>query len=204
MTTSNVRIVSMAKVKMKDIDTLILDCDGTLTDGMFLVSDRGSVSKNFNTKDFVAIYEWVVLEGNRVAIISGSSDKCAQAKMDCLEWVKDYPDRVAVFSGVLDKKGHIGSVLGENTCCLSYPLHQTPRWSWDFTWDNVAYMGDQTNDLSSMAVSAITGCPIDAHESIIEESDMISEHKGGGGCVAEFIQWILACKGQEEKDEKNV
>ena len=55
----------------------------------------------------------------------------------------------------------------------------------------VAYIGDDINDLECMKVCGIVGCPNDAVKEVKEISHFISNFNGGDGAVREFIEWII-------------
>ena len=61
----------------------------------------------------------------------------------------------------------------------------------DITFDNIAYMGDDDNDLECMQLSKITGCPADAVDEIKQESNHISDNKGGHGAVRDFVNLLI-------------
>ncbi len=58
--------------------------------------------------------------------------------------------------------------------------------------EEVAYIGDDENDLSSMGHCGLVGCPADAVETVRRESDYVCQASGGKGAVREFIEHILA------------
>lgn len=59
----------------------------------------------------------------------------------------------------------------------------------------VAYIGDDINDLSCMIpvkeAGGVVGCPADAVERVKEISDFVALHNGGDGAVRDFIEWII-------------
>lgn len=57
---------------MSEINIIITDCDGVLTDGKTWVNHEGEITKGFNTKDVAAIREIISL-GYEVYIITASS-----------------------------------------------------------------------------------------------------------------------------------
>jgi 3-deoxy-D-manno-octulosonate 8-phosphate phosphatase (KDO 8-P phosphatase) len=60
--------------------------------------------------------------------------------------------------------------------------------------DNVAYIGDDDNDLECMRAASLAGCPADASENVIKEADFVSARCGGCGAVREFIEWIVGLR----------
>ena len=58
-------------------------------------------------------------------------------------------------------------------------------------FDEIAYIGDDENDIECMKLCGIIGCPSDALDSVKEISDFVSSKNGGDGAVREFIEYIL-------------
>ena len=62
-------------------------------------------------------------------------------------------------------------------------------------FSDVAYIGDDINDLSCMIpvkkAGGIVGCPRDAVKKIIEIADYVADHKGVDGAVRDFIEWLV-------------
>ncbi|MCD7804172.1 MAG: 3-deoxy-D-manno-octulosonate 8-phosphate phosphatase [Oscillospiraceae bacterium] len=60
----------------------------------------------------------------------------------------------------------------------------------------VAYIGDDINDLSCMTpikeAGGIVGCPADAVREVKEVSDFVARRNGGDGAVREFIEWMIS------------
>lgn len=160
-------------MQFKDIKMVVVDVDGTLTDGLFYVSDNGSLTKSFNTKDFWGL-EQLQKAGLDVLILTGSTDKVIYEK------VKQLPDycktRLLLVRGVEDKVDIIESQLRHV----------------GMTWDNVAFIGDGGNDLEAMKKAAFTACPSDSLSIIKGESNYESSFPGGRGAVCEIAQYLLS------------
>lgn len=58
-------------------------------------------------------------------------------------------------------------------------------------YDEIAYIGDDLNDLECMKLYRIKACPKDAVKGIKKISDYICKKKGGHGAVREFIDLLL-------------
>lgn len=150
---------------------LILDVDGTLSDGMYLVSSNKVVTKNFYTRDFCAI-EKLLKRGIKVLILTSSDDDCIKNKMEINGFLDKYSDKLFVHQRINNKKKHIEYVWGK-------------------CWNVIAYMGDAENDLKSMKLSSISACPCDAEKPILKIAKYISPYKGGHGAVADFVEFLL-------------
>lgn len=165
------------KEKAKNIEVLAIDIDGTLTDGIYQVTQNGEIIKSFHTRDFHWIGELLNRDEDiMVCIVTNSTDDCMAQKILQLPY-KDN-SRFIIWTGIEDKKKYINA---------------------SFSWNEVAYIGDGMNDLESMKLAAITGCPLDAEDEIKEESHFISKYNGGRGAVAEFIKYLISLR-----EDKNV
>ncbi len=153
------------------IKYLIMDVDGTLTDGKIYMSSSGEAMKAFNVKDGYGIHEILpTLQITPIIITGRLSDIVAKR---CIELnIKE------VYQGVNNK------------------LEKLQKVTDDFS--KVAYIGDDMNDLSCIRnvknAGGIIGCPVDAVESVKVLSDYISPYKGGEGAVRDFIDWIIKSK----------
>lgn len=153
---------------MRKITHLVMDVDGTLTDGKIYMGCFGEMMKAFNIKDGCGIHDILIPAGISPVIITGrKSDILLQR---CKELGVDQ-----VYQGVSQKI----LKLYEITEDLS----------------QVAYIGDDINDLSCMnpikSAGGLIGCPKDAVSQVKQLADYISDHDGGDGAVRDFIEWLI-------------
>lgn len=158
---------------MKDLSKIklvILDVDGTLTDGGVYIDNKGIETKKFNIKDGAGI---VLAErtGVEFMILTGRKSYCVQHRANELK-IK------YVFQGIADKLPYLKQFLSEQ----------------GFSTEEVAYMGDDVNDLDCMRFVGFTACPADAVEDVRGYCDFISRYNGGYGAVREFCDLILKKK----------
>lgn len=148
---------------------LVMDVDGTLTDGKIYVGNSGEVFKAFDIKDGCGIHDILIPRGIIPVIITGRSSEILEKRCKELGITQ-------LYQGVSDKLGKLLEVIKEEN------LSQT------------AYIGDDINDLSCMheikRAGGIIGCPADAVSEVKDVSDFISNRSGGNGAVREFIEWI--------------
>lgn len=149
------------------IKYLIMDVDGTLTDGKIYISKMGEWCKAFNIKDGYGIRDIAIPTGIIPVIITGR--KSVIVKKRCKELgITD------VYQGVSNKIEKLLDITSD----LSI----------------VAYIGDDLNDLTCMnmvkKVGGLVGCPKDAVKKVLELADYVSEHSGGDGAVRDFIEWL--------------
>lgn len=152
-----------ARIKM-----LILDVDGTLTDGGIYIDANGVQAKKFNVRDGMGI-TLLQSAGIHVGIISHSRAQTIldeRARMLGIQYV---------YSGKESKL----EVLNKWTEELSIPLEE------------MAYIGDDVNDIEVLQHVGLSACPSDAHIKVINVVDVVLNREGGKGCVREFIDRFL-------------
>lgn len=150
------------------VKILIMDVDGTLTDGKIYIGAGGEVMKAFDVKDGYAIRNILPRRGIIPVIISGRSSAIVErrAKELGIEYL---------YQGVEDKAEHlrmIGSKLG-------------------IPFEQMACIGDDLNDLSMMKLCSVKGCPSDAVSDLKAICDYVCKASGGHSAVREFIEWLV-------------
>jgi 3-deoxy-D-manno-octulosonate 8-phosphate phosphatase (KDO 8-P phosphatase) len=153
-----------------NIKLLILDVDGTLTDGGIYIMEDGSQFKKFNSRDGMGI-RLLQKAGIEVGIISnGKTTSMVQARADMLGITRVYVGEAKKMD-VLDAwMEEMGIGLGE-----------------------VGMVGDDINDLPVMEKVGLSACPADAVKAVKEKADIVLQLKGGEGCVRELIDnYLLA------------
>jgi len=154
---------------MKPIKLLVMDVDGTLTDGKINMGVDGELFKAFDIKDGYAINELLPVNGIVPVIITGRSSKIVENRARELH-IKE------LYQGKHDKLETLKEVMRKYDCSK----------------ENVAYIGDDILDMCCMKESGYVGCPADAVEEVKRMADFISPHFGGRGAVRDFVEWLLA------------
>ncbi len=149
------------------IKLLLLDVDGTMTNGKITYSNSGDELKSFCVKDGLAIVSWIKL-GGAVAIVTGRESKIVEKR------AKELGIKY-LYQGVKDKRSVVESILEE----LS------------IGWESVAAIGDDLNDLSMLLKANISYVPKNANEYVKQKVDRILKTSGGEGAVREMIEDIL-------------
>ena len=150
-----------AKNKIK---FLVLDIDGVLTDGGMYYTENGDEFKKFNTKDGMGI-KLVLKKGIEIGFISsGKNENIINSRAKLL--------------GV--KYVYVG--LGEKLDVLR-------KWCsvMKITYADVAYIGDDINDLLILSSVGFSACPLDAVDKVKKVAKIKLKKNGGEGCVREFI-----------------
>lgn len=150
------------------IKYLVMDVDGTLTDGKIYMGNDGEMMKAFDIKDGCGIHDILIPAGITPVIITGRSSKILENR--CKEL------------GITNLHQGVRNKI-EKLLIITMDLSM------------VAYIGDDINDLSCMEpikeAGGLIGCPADAVQKVIDLSDFVSKRNGGNGAVRDFIEWLV-------------
>lgn len=151
---------------------LVMDVDGTLTDGKIYMGADGEVMKEFHVKDGYGIAQLLPSAKITPVIMTGRESKIIEKR--CQELNIRY-----LYQGINDKYNTLKKILSE----------------WGIGPQNVAYIGDDLNDLEVIkyiqACGGITGCPSNAAAGVRENCNYVCQADGGLGAVREFIEWLI-------------
>ena len=145
------------------IKLVLLDVDGTLTDGGIYRGNNGEELKRFNVKDGYVIVNAQKL-GVEFGIITGRKSELVEIRV--------------ILEEIMKKTG--------------------------LRKEEIAYMGDDLNDVLIMKQVGLSGAPKDAVNEVIQIADFISEKNGGSGAVREFVEHILKKDGKWQTFLENV
>ena len=161
---------SLQKIKL-----LALDVDGVLTDGTIYISPAGEVFKGFNAKDGMGIS--CALRNNlQIAVITGRQSPIVERRCEELG--------IKLFmQGVKDKRLALQKMAQEL----------------GLTREEIAYMGDDLNDIPAFKASGLNFVPADGSIEVLAVADIITKAKGGRGAVREAITMILAAQDNWEE-----
>jgi len=153
--------------KLQAIELLVMDVDGTLTDGAMYFSGSGEELKRFSTRDGMGI-NLLQLAGIDTAIMTSESSPIVTARATKLK----------IKYVVLGSKNKYRALmdLAEK---LGLPLKK------------IAYIGDDVNDIPPFKLAGVKACPADSVLQIKELADYICTATGGNGAVREFADLIL-------------
>ena len=152
---------------MNRIKAIVMDVDGTLTDGAIYMGEHGEVMKRFDIKDGYAIHNMMPEMGITPIVITGRTSNIVMNR--CRELGISY-----VKQGCRDKAAELKSIVVELGLSM----------------EEVAYIGDDIGDIECMKLVGIAICPNDAVEAVKNICDYISECPGGHGVVREFVECI--------------
>lgn len=160
------------KELMNNIDTLVFDVDGVLTNGMITITTDGQMYRNMNIKDGYALRS-AVLAGYNVCIISGGSNEGVRKRLEGL--------------GITD------IYLGAHQKMIQFEEYCTGK---NIDYSTVLYMGDDIPDLPVMQQVGLACAPQDAAPEIKDVAEYISQIKGGDGCVRDVIEQVMRVQGK--------
>jgi 3-deoxy-D-manno-octulosonate 8-phosphate phosphatase (KDO 8-P phosphatase) len=166
--------------RARRVKMLIMDVDGTLTDGAVFVLPDGEEVKSYNVKDGLGIL-LAHLAGLKTGIITGKTSKSLEKRAEKL--------RVAeVHQGILNKKLALEGILRR---------HRLQP-------EEIAYIGDDLGDLEVMKTVGLAAAVADAHPEVKGWAHFVCKEKGGRGAVREFIEFILAAQDKWTSLEEKV
>jgi YrbI family 3-deoxy-D-manno-octulosonate 8-phosphate phosphatase len=154
------------KYTLKDLKLVVLDVDGTLTDGSITYGNSVMDLKSFNVRDGLLI-DVLPKIGIQVLFCTGRkseavSKRAAELGCELLDGIKDKSSVLSVY--LSDRK-----LLPED----------------------VAYIGDDVNDYAAMQLCGFRGCPSDASQEVKDICDYVSPLSGGHGAVRDIIEYLL-------------
>ena len=154
------------------IRLLVLDVDGTMTDGGVYYDATGNETKKFAIKDGAGLV-LARTAGIRVMICTGRECEAVRRRAADLE-ITD------VYQNVGKKAAFLRGFMAEN----------------HYAREEVAYCGDDLNDLAAMALCGFVACPADAAAEVKARADYICPQRGGEGAVRGAVEKILRGDGR--------
>lgn len=152
----------------EEIKLFLTDVDGVLTDAGMYYSENGDEQKKFNTRDGKA-FELLRNAGIKTGIITAENTKIVERRAAKIK--ADY-----LYQGVVNKVEILNEILAKT----------------GFKASEVAYIGDDLNDVGIIGLVGLSACPQDAVEDVRQQVNKVLNTKGGAGCVREFAELILA------------
>ena len=159
------------KEKLAAITTFIFDVDGVLTDGKVHFYKDEQV-RSFNMRDCFAINYAAKMEYQLFIITKGDSQTVEKQLLD----------------------------FGATEVCLNavnkLHVYDTLKSKYEFTDEEVVYMGDDIPDYNVLKVVGVSTCPQDAAPEIKQICDYQSPYSGGNRCVRDIIEQTLRVQGK--------
>ena len=156
---------------MKKIKLVLTDVDGCLTDGSVYYGPNHEKYKKFNMQDGMALK---ILKENNIltGIISSDNSKATQYRAEDLKF--DY-----IYIDEKNKLARFEEILKEN----------------NISEDEVAYMGDDIQDLCILEKVGLSVAPNNAVDIVKEKASYVTKKNGGDGAFRELAQYIIKING---------
>ncbi len=154
--------------KAARIKLLITDCDGVLTDNGVYYSENGEASKRFSIRDGMGVERLRTHVGVETSIMTGENSKSVLKRAEKLKIKYLYQD-------VKDKKALLPQVLSVT----------------GLSTDEIAYIGDDTNDIAIMQEIGFSATPADGTVFTKQIVDYICNEKGGNGAFREVAELLI-------------
>jgi 3-deoxy-D-manno-octulosonate 8-phosphate phosphatase (KDO 8-P phosphatase) len=159
------------KKKIEKIKVVLTDVDGVLTDTGIYYSNEGEALKRFSIRDGMGVERLRKYAGIETVIITGENSGTVKSRAEKLK-ISEY------YLGVKKKEEVLEIIKKKN----------------GFDSENIAYIGDDSNDYEIMKLVGLRATPNDGMNFIKEIADYICENKGGYGAFREFAELILSLK----------
>jgi 3-deoxy-D-manno-octulosonate 8-phosphate phosphatase (KDO 8-P phosphatase) len=163
---------SSVKERAARIKLLLMDCDGVLTDGRIWILEDGEDQKAFHTRDGLGLDIWH-RSGLKSGIISGRRSSAVERRARAL-------GMSFIHLGLHNKVKAFEESLSDAGVAA----------------DQVAYIGDDLNDVPLMSRSGLAVAVGDGSDEAIAQAHYVTKTRGGSGAVREVIELILKAQGR--------
>ena len=158
------------EARLRKIRAVVLDVDGVLTDGGMYYGLEGEELKKFNSRDGMGV-RLLRDAGIEVAIITGENSQAVARRAEKLKIGEVHlgiEEKLPVLQDFASRKGLDAS--------------------------EIAYMGDDVNDLLCLGWVGLPAAPADAMPPVLSIAQLITERRGGEGAVRELADQILSSR----------
>lgn len=153
---------------MTDIKLFATDVDGTMTDGCMYYAENGLELKKFNFQDGMG-FKILRDAGIKTAIITSEDTPIVKKRANKLK--VDF-----LSMGTWEKLEFVKKICNELNITLK----------------EVAYIGDDINDIELLNAVGLKACPSNAVKKVKNIENIIQlSLKGGEGAVREFVELII-------------
>jgi 3-deoxy-D-manno-octulosonate 8-phosphate phosphatase (KDO 8-P phosphatase) len=160
---------------LSQIEMLVVDIDGVLTDGSVIINEDGSESKHFNSLDGHGMRLWK-RSGGKIVFLSGRDSGPVVHRARQLD--VDY-----VLQNCFDKLSELKKVLNDA----------------GISGEKTAYIGDDLTDIAAMRHVGFSAAVANAVEEVKEHAHYVTIRAGGSGAAREVIEYILKASGKWPK-----
>ncbi len=159
------------KEKAEKIKVILTDVDGVLTDTGIYYGPEGEALKRYSVRDGMGVERLRKYAGIETIIITGENSATVRSRAEKLKMTEFY-------LGVKKKEDVLEIIKKKN----------------GFVKEEIAYIGDDSNDYEVMQLCGFTATPADGMSFIKDIADYICDTKAGYGAFREFAELIMAFK----------
>lgn len=157
--------------KFKKIKALLFDVDGVMTNGGISYDAEGREIKTFSVRDG-QICNALKKNGFKLGVITGRKSTIVEKRFTELGF--DF-----IQQGISNKRKAMEVFIQES----------------GLTWDEIAFTGDDINDLCVFEKVGLSACPQDAQDYIRKSVDYVVPVNGGEGVLRGLADEILKAQG---------
>lgn len=163
-------VTPAARAAAAGIRLLITDCDGVLTDAGIYYSAAGEELRRFSFRDGMGVERLRTEAGIPTLILTreDSGIVAARARKIGAEVILGSRDKLAAATGLVDARG--------------------------LSLAEVAFIGDDVNDLALLRAVGLPACPADAEPTVAEAVLFTCTRPGGHGAFRELAEFIIAAR----------
>lgn len=156
------------RLKAATVRLVLTDCDGVLTDAGIYYSDRGEELRRFSVRDGMGFERLRTIAGIETIIVTREASDIVARRGEKLlaETHLGVRDKLAFAATVAEGRG--------------------------LSWSELAFIGDDLNDLPLLRAVGLSACPTDAEPPVRRAVDLVCTRAGGQGAFREFAEAILA------------
>ena len=162
--------------RAKKIKLVLTDCDGVLTDTGVYYSMEGEAMKRFSIRDGMGIERLENLINVETGFVTGEKTNTVKSRAKKLKI----------------KEVHLGI---QNKPAVFYEIMKRRK----LKAEEIAYIGDDTNDVEIMKLAGLTACPADATKFARDVADFVTANKGGNGAFRDLAELIIEAQSKKIK-----
>jgi len=163
------------KKKLAGIRLMLFDVDGVLTDGLAYYDSKGMALKSFSMRDGFG-FVMAKFAGLELGVLTGNVAEMVRRRLEAFGITR-------IKGGHFRKTGYYEEIIAET----------------GIPEENTLYVGDDLFDLPVLRRVGVSIAPADAHETVLEQVDAVTESPGGRGVVREVVEAVIKAKGLWEQ-----
>ena len=164
---------------IKGLRLLLTDVDGVLTDNGVYYSAEGELLKRFSIRDGMGTERLRKLCGIDTGIITGETSGSVVKRAEKLKITE-------LHLGIRDKMARLREIMEQRQLKAA----------------EIAYIGDDVNDLDVMKMVGISACPADAMQAVKDIAVFTCRNKGGEGAYREVAEWLIFHRQQSNNSSR--